>query len=611
MFHRDSLGTLARHPAGRGQPDDGGARHRPFRARDAARRKPATRRLFGIQAWAALPKSHEEAAPAFVHHGTDELPRITGEGKRVRLVMGRPMARARPWSSRTRRLFAEAVLAPGAVLPLDPDYDERAVYVASGEIDIAGDTFGEGRLLVFKPGDRISILANAQSRLMLLGGEPMDGPRHIWWNFVSSSKERIEQAQGGLARQALRARAGRREGVHPAARVSAAGRGVRATLWGEHGVRVAPAGRLRADRCRSCRPGSASPAARSRDGCCRAASSCWRGALWSAPAPAGAQCRRCGRRGRRARRMLLKEQLRQRLSEPGALFAERRQRRADHGRQRGLRGRHRGGRAHGAAGGGRTPRQGQGAAAQAHGRQRRGHGELNGSAGRPIGASSVRSRCSTASADALRAYAQRRRAGAGGRRGADAGGRPASARRQPRRGRGRLPPPDRARQGRTARGFMRYRGHAMLGDVHAAARGAPTRRWRPTGGAARGEGAAASASPTMPSCQRDLSVTCDRIGDMHARKRDLDAALASYRQRPRDRRGAGRSAIRRTRSGSTICPSATTASATCSTSRAIATARWRASARAWPSPGAGQARARERAVAVGPLRQPRPHRRRR
>jgi redox-sensitive bicupin YhaK (pirin superfamily) len=92
-------------------------------------------------------------------------------------------------------LFAEAVLAPGAVLPLDPDYDERAIYVASGEIDIAGDTFGEGRLLVFKPGDRISILATTQSRLVVLGGEPMDSPRHIWWNFVSSSAERIGQAK--------------------------------------------------------------------------------------------------------------------------------------------------------------------------------------------------------------------------------------------------------------------------------------------------------------------------------------------------------------------------------------------------------------------------------
>ena len=111
------------------------------------------------------------------------------------------------------------MLAPGAVLPLDPDYDERAVYVASGEIDIAGDTFGEGRLLVFKPGDRISILATAQSRLVLLGGEPMDGPRHIWWNFVSSSKERIEQAKEDWRAQTLCARARRREGVHSAAGV--------------------------------------------------------------------------------------------------------------------------------------------------------------------------------------------------------------------------------------------------------------------------------------------------------------------------------------------------------------------------------------------------------
>ena len=152
-------------------------------------------RLFGIQAWAALPRTHEEAAPGFVHHGADELPRIAGEGKRVRLVMGSAFGARSPVEFPHPSLFAEAVLAPGAVLPLDPDYDERAVYVASGEIDIAGDTFGEGRLLVFRPGDRISILATAQSRLVLLGGEPMDSSRHIWWNFVSSSMERIRQAK--------------------------------------------------------------------------------------------------------------------------------------------------------------------------------------------------------------------------------------------------------------------------------------------------------------------------------------------------------------------------------------------------------------------------------
>ena len=92
-------------------------------------------------------------------------------------------------------LYAEAVLAPGAILPFDAEHEERAIYIASGEVDVAGQTFEAGRLLVFRPGDRISILALSQSRLMMLGGDSMDGPRHIWWNFVSSSKERIDQAK--------------------------------------------------------------------------------------------------------------------------------------------------------------------------------------------------------------------------------------------------------------------------------------------------------------------------------------------------------------------------------------------------------------------------------
>jgi redox-sensitive bicupin YhaK (pirin superfamily) len=194
VFHRDSLGsTLAIKPgevnlmtAGRGIVHS---------ERETSEARQTRRRLFGIQAWAALPKSHEEAAPGFVHHGSDELPRIAGEGKRVRLVMGEAYGARSPVEFPHASLFAEAVLAPGAALPLDPDYDERAVYVASGEIDVAGDTFGEGRLLVFRPGDRISILATTQARLVVLGGEPMDGPRHIWWNFVSSSQERIRQAK--------------------------------------------------------------------------------------------------------------------------------------------------------------------------------------------------------------------------------------------------------------------------------------------------------------------------------------------------------------------------------------------------------------------------------
>jgi redox-sensitive bicupin YhaK (pirin superfamily) len=163
--------------------------------RETSEAKAQVRELFGIQAWLALPKDAEETEPAFAHHGLGDLPRIEGEGKRVRLVMGEAFGRRSPVAFPHPTLYAEAVLAPGAVLPLDSHYDERAVYVASGAIDIAGERFEDGRLLVFRPGDRISILALSNARLMLLGGEPMDGPRHIWWNFVSSSRDRIAAAK--------------------------------------------------------------------------------------------------------------------------------------------------------------------------------------------------------------------------------------------------------------------------------------------------------------------------------------------------------------------------------------------------------------------------------
>ena len=155
----------------------------------------AKARLFGIQCWAALPRSHEEGAPAFAHHGTGELPWLEGEGKRVRVVMGRAYGAQSPTAFPHAAFHVDAALEPGATLPLDPDYEERAVYVAAGEIDIAGDKFAQGRLLVFRPGDRISIRATAPARLILLGGAPMDGRRYIWWNFVSSSKERIDEAK--------------------------------------------------------------------------------------------------------------------------------------------------------------------------------------------------------------------------------------------------------------------------------------------------------------------------------------------------------------------------------------------------------------------------------
>jgi redox-sensitive bicupin YhaK (pirin superfamily) len=194
MWHRDSLGTSAVIKPGEVNLMTAG-RGIVHSERETSEAKAQVRELFGIQAWLALPKDAEETEPAFAHHGLGDLPRIEGEGKRVRLVMGEAFGRRSPVAFPHPTLYAEAVLAPGAVLPLDSHYDERAVYVASGAIDIAGERFEDGRLLVFRPGDRISILALSNARLMLLGGEPMDGPRHIWWNFVSSSRDRIAAAK--------------------------------------------------------------------------------------------------------------------------------------------------------------------------------------------------------------------------------------------------------------------------------------------------------------------------------------------------------------------------------------------------------------------------------
>ncbi len=194
IFHRDSLGSsVPIHPgavnlmtAGRGIVHS---------ERTAPELRNAPQKMLGIQTWLALPKTHEETAPGFLHVKADDLPVIRGEGKRVRLIMGSLYGEDSPVPFPHETFYAEAVLAPGAVLPVDADYEERGIYIVSGEIDIAGDVFGPGRLLVLRPGDRISVLATTNARLMLLGGQAMDGPRHLWWNFVHSSKDRIDQAK--------------------------------------------------------------------------------------------------------------------------------------------------------------------------------------------------------------------------------------------------------------------------------------------------------------------------------------------------------------------------------------------------------------------------------
>ena len=194
IVHRDSLGTaMTIRPGDVNLMTAGRGIVHSERTGEEARSH--GQRLFGIQAWVALPKAHEENAPAFRHHGVAELPRIEGEGKRVRIIMGSLYGQRAPTLFPHESFYAEAMLAPGAVLPLDADHEERAIFIVSGSIDIAGDTFEAGRLLIFRPGDAITVKTLKPTRMMFLGGDALEGPRHIWWNFVSSSKERIEQAK--------------------------------------------------------------------------------------------------------------------------------------------------------------------------------------------------------------------------------------------------------------------------------------------------------------------------------------------------------------------------------------------------------------------------------
>jgi len=149
----------------------------------------------GIQSWLALPRRSEETSPGFFHHPAATLPRLTDTGIAVTVIAGHAYGATSPVAVFSPTLYADAVLDAGASLPLPGDHAERAVYILQGDIEIAGDRFAPLRLLIFRPGDAITIRAITACRLLLVGGAPLDGPRHLWWNFVSSDPARIEQAK--------------------------------------------------------------------------------------------------------------------------------------------------------------------------------------------------------------------------------------------------------------------------------------------------------------------------------------------------------------------------------------------------------------------------------
>jgi redox-sensitive bicupin YhaK (pirin superfamily) len=194
IMHRDSLGTaVAIRPgevnwmtAGRGIVHS--ERTRPERRIDG---EP----IHGLQMWVALPAAKEEMEAGFAHHATAEFPIVNDKGKNMRVVIGSLYGAASPVPTVHATIFGDVHLKTGATLPLDADHEERAVYIIDGALDISGDKFEAGRLLVFRPGDTVTITAATDSHFVIVGGAPMDGPRHIWWNFVSSRRERIEQAK--------------------------------------------------------------------------------------------------------------------------------------------------------------------------------------------------------------------------------------------------------------------------------------------------------------------------------------------------------------------------------------------------------------------------------
>lgn len=194
IMHRDSEGnTQEIVPGAMNLMTAGRGIAHSERTPDMARQAGQT--MLGIQSWIALPTHQEEVAPSFQHFGADVLPVVQDGGVKARVIAGSAFGARAPVESLSEWFYVEVELAAGMAAPLDDDYEERAVYLLDGEVQIAGDRFEGPRLLIFRPGDRITIMALRHSRMMFLGGDALEGPRYVWWNFVSSRKERIEQAK--------------------------------------------------------------------------------------------------------------------------------------------------------------------------------------------------------------------------------------------------------------------------------------------------------------------------------------------------------------------------------------------------------------------------------
>ena len=192
--HRDSLGTFARIEPGAVNLMTAG-RGIAHSERSPAELRPAGPELSGIQTWLALPADKEEIDPAFEHVARQDLPMVEGAGASARVVMGTLWGATSPVTCHSETIYADVHLQPGGSMPIDPLADERALYVAEGQASLDGLELDPGTLYVLRPGGAATLRSDQGGHIMLCGGAPLEGPRHVWWNFVSSKRDRIQQAK--------------------------------------------------------------------------------------------------------------------------------------------------------------------------------------------------------------------------------------------------------------------------------------------------------------------------------------------------------------------------------------------------------------------------------
>ncbi|MCF6117952.1 pirin family protein [Mesorhizobium muleiense] len=192
--HRDSLGTeMVIQPGDVNLMTAGRGIVHSERTPQELRGAPMS--VSGLQTWLALPDDKEEVDPIFENTVAMRLPEIDAEGVSGRVVIGAFSGLRSPVVTASDTLYADLSLAPGASVKIPADAEERAIYTLEGEVSISGDRFPAERLLVFRPGDEIVVSSEGGAHFMLFGGASLGSKRYIWWNFVSSSKERIEQAK--------------------------------------------------------------------------------------------------------------------------------------------------------------------------------------------------------------------------------------------------------------------------------------------------------------------------------------------------------------------------------------------------------------------------------